>query len=152
MPPDLWSFALDLYARPGVENTCLRLQEQGADVCLLLAAAWLGRRGVRYDPVCAEQLQGIAGPWQRDVVEPLRRLRQAWREAAGTDTGLRELRDGVKRLELDAERRLLARLEEIAAPWPEADGQDWSWLDVLAGTLRDDRDALQSLRAAAIEA
>ncbi|MCU9946448.1 TIGR02444 family protein [Pseudomonas sp. PDM13] len=152
MPPDLWSFALDLYARPGVENTCLRLQEQGADVCLLLAAAWLGRRGVRYDPVCAEQLQGIAGPWQRDVVEPLRRLRQAWREAAGTDTGLRELRDGVKRLELDAERRLLARLEEIAAPWPEADGQDWSWLDVLAGTARDDRDALQSLRAAAIEA
>ncbi len=29
MPPDLWSFALVLYARPGVEDACLRLQEQG---------------------------------------------------------------------------------------------------------------------------
>lgn len=152
MPPDLWSFALDLYARPGVESTCLRLQEQGADVCLLLAAAWLARRGVRHDPARAEQLQRVAAPWQRDVVGPLRKLRQAWREAAGTDAEVRELRERVKTLELDAERRLLARLEEVAAPWLEADAEDWAWLDALAGTARDDRDALQSLRVAALEA
>ena len=27
MPTDLWSFALACYAQPGVEQTCLRLQD-----------------------------------------------------------------------------------------------------------------------------
>ncbi|MCK1787400.1 TIGR02444 family protein, partial [Pseudomonas sp. TNT11] len=40
MCADLWSFALSTYARPGVEAACLRLQEQGADVCLLLCGAF----------------------------------------------------------------------------------------------------------------
>ncbi|WP_284733726.1 TIGR02444 family protein, partial [Pseudomonas aeruginosa] len=46
MTGNVWKFAVDVYARPGVETACLALQEQGADVCLLLVAAWLGRRGV----------------------------------------------------------------------------------------------------------
>ena len=46
MCADLWSFALSTYARPGVEAACLRVQEQGADVCLLLCGAWLEQRGV----------------------------------------------------------------------------------------------------------
>ncbi|GAC1031621.1 TIGR02444 family protein [Pseudomonas sp. No.21] len=153
MPPDLWSFALDLYARPGVEDACLRLQERGADVCLLLAGAWLARRGVRHDDAREEQLRLIAEPWQREVVEPLRALRRGWREAAAMDEELRALREAVKRLELDAERRLLARLEQAAAPWPEAAGHDVDWLEGLAGKAGEsDRDALQSLRVAALEA
>lgn len=48
MHTDLWNFALHLYARPGVEAACLALQDEGADVCLLLCGAWLeaGRAGV----------------------------------------------------------------------------------------------------------
>ncbi|MGV8584562.1 DUF2390 domain-containing protein, partial [Pseudomonas aeruginosa] len=36
-------FAADVNARPGVYTACLALQTQGADVCLLLVAAWLRR-------------------------------------------------------------------------------------------------------------
>ena len=39
MPSDLWSFAIHVYQRDGVEAACLRLQAAGADVCLLLAGA-----------------------------------------------------------------------------------------------------------------
>jgi len=46
MPTDLWRFAETLYQRPGVEAACLQLQAQGADVCVLLCAAWLERRQV----------------------------------------------------------------------------------------------------------
>ena len=49
---DLWNFALELYAREGVEQACLELQETGSDVCLLLTGAWLQRRGVRCLAAC----------------------------------------------------------------------------------------------------
>ena len=69
--PDLWTFALACYARPGVETACLELQNQGADVCLLLCGAWLQARGV----ACSARLQALtalAAPWRGDVIEPLR--------------------------------------------------------------------------------
>ncbi|CDM38827.1 hypothetical protein PPSAL_0210 [Ectopseudomonas oleovorans] len=49
---DLWNFALELYARAGVEQACLELQDTGSDVCLLLTGAWLQRRGVRCLAAC----------------------------------------------------------------------------------------------------
>ena len=72
MPSDLWNFACDRYARPGVESACLQLQAKGADVCLLLTAGWLGRRGVTCTPERAEALQQQARTWQQEVITPLR--------------------------------------------------------------------------------
>ena len=73
MCADLWSFALSTYARTGVEAACLRLQEQGADVCLLLCGAWLERRGVALTLERTQALRQIAEPWQSQVVEPDRK-------------------------------------------------------------------------------
>ena len=76
---DLWNFALELYARPGVEQACLELQDAGCDVCLLLTAAWLQGRGVRCLDERLRALTELAGPWQREVVSPLRQTRRHWR-------------------------------------------------------------------------
>ncbi|KFX71157.1 hypothetical protein TMS3_0104280 [Pseudomonas taeanensis MS-3] len=151
MPSDLWRFAENFYQRPGVENACLHLQAQGADVCLLICAAWLDRRNVAFSRSRAEQLSAAAQPWQREVVGALRQIRQAWRKPALSDPALTTLREQVKRLELDAERVQLERLASLSADWPSEDQQPQScWLDALTlAKTSDDHDALEHMRAAA---
>ena len=151
MCADLWSFALSTYARPGVEAACLRLQEQGADVCLLLCGAWLEQRGVAYKPERVQALQQMAHPWRVQVVEPLRQVRVQWRALAQQDAQLASLREQVKTLELEAERTLLARLEALAQAWSinEVLGQQ-EWLEGLATEAANlDHDALLQLRVMA---
>lgn len=150
MPVDLWNFALGLYQRPGIEQACLRLQAEGADVCLLLCAAWLERRAVACNAERCAQLQSLARPWQETVVTPLRSLRLAWRGTATGDARLGALREQLKKLELEAERELLARLEAACRDWPAAaTGDGNAWLEALAGPASGCRDALEILRAAA---
>lgn len=152
MCADLWSFALSTYARPGCETACLRLQEQGADVCLLLCGAWLERRAVTLTAERIQALKQIATPWQAQVVKPLRQMRMQWRALAQQDEGLAGLRERLKALELDAERTLLARLQALAQAWPtgEAKAQQ-QWLEGLAAedAANLDHDALQQLRVVA---
>ncbi|WP_455823418.1 TIGR02444 family protein [Pseudomonas graminis] len=151
MCTDLWSFALSTYARPGCEAACLRLQEQGADVCLLLCGAWLEQRGVAPTAERMRALKQIAEPWQKQVVGPLRQVRVAWRAMAQQDLPLATLRERVKALELDAERELLARLEAAAQGWQAAEqASRGKWLEGLAaGAANLDHNALQQLRVVA---
>ncbi|KAA0950464.1 MULTISPECIES: TIGR02444 family protein [unclassified Pseudomonas] len=150
MCADLWSFALLTYARPGVEDACLRLQGQGADVCLLLCGLWLDQRGVTFEQRRLQALRQIADPWQAEVVEPLRHVRKQWRAMAQQDAELGVLRERVKALELDAERQLLSRLEALAQIWPLGEATDQgAWLEGLATEAANlDRDALHQLRVA----
>ena len=111
MSSDLWSFSLATYARPGVEDACLQLQTAGVNVCLLLCGLWLGQRGAICDEKRVEQLQALTGPWDIEVVQPLRTLRMQWRARAVDDGVLKGMREQVKALELEAERTLLSRLE-----------------------------------------
>ncbi|AYC34779.1 TIGR02444 family protein [Pseudomonas cavernae] len=150
MPSDLWSFAIHFYARAGVEAACLQLQTAGADVCLLLAGAWLTQRGVACSDERLQHLRSLAEPWQRQVVTPLRQVRQAWRPLAAADAGLHGLREQLKALELAAERQLLLKLESSAQDWPTgADTEASAWLECLAGRAGElHHGALQVLRAA----
>lgn len=153
MSSDLWSFALACYQRPGVEAACLHLQAGGADVCLLLCGLWLEQRGVPCESARVRALRQIAQPWQRDVVQPLRELRQHWREAARHDELLSGWRERIKVLELESERELLRRLEEVTSAWAPSEATSSDWLEALAGTEGETcRDALAELRAAAVEA
>lgn len=152
MPSDLWTFALRLYTEPGVEQACLQLQDQGADVCMLLTACWLGRRGVTFEGARLASLTAICDPWQAQVVEPLRSLRRNWREDARKDPALDGLREQIKALELEAERKLLARLEGATDGWMgnnEEQIEPWL-LGSCQGRGKADRDALDQLRVAAL--
>ena len=150
MQTDLWIYCLNLYARPGMEQACLRLQSQGLDVCLLLCATWLEHRAVAFDEARLEQLKACATPWQQEVVQPLRQLRTQWRELAAHDDALAALREQIKALELEAERTLLRRLESVTQDWSLAQSHGHcDWLQKMANAVADpDCDALQVLRAA----
>jgi uncharacterized protein (TIGR02444 family) len=99
-----WAFSLDLYARPGVADTCIALQdEHGLDVNLLLLCCWLGWSGkgrLGADGLAATEANAAA--WRSAVVDKLRQVRRA----LGTMTapGVAALRTEVQRLELAAER------------------------------------------------
>ncbi|WP_460417523.1 TIGR02444 family protein [Pseudomonas sp. microsymbiont 2] len=149
MHTDLWKHALALYARPGVEAACLTLQALGGDVCLLLCGTWLQARGVAPDAQRVLALQALAGPWQQEVVTPLRMLRRQWREQASTDPRLDALREQVKALELQSERALLERLQHLAEGWPAGENTGADWLARLAPDQAWSHDALQQLRVAA---
>lgn len=148
MHTDLWNFALNLYARPGVEAACLQWQDQGGDVCLLLCAAWLNTRAVVPSEQRVQALRELAEVWQADVIKPLRSLRQQWRNTATQDPQLASLREKVKGLELEAERVLLERLQGICESWTASTEPGGDWLQCLAPRAAGlHHDALHKLRA-----
>lgn len=147
MQQSLWDFAVTCYARPGVAELCLHLQDrQDADVCLLLAALWLESRGTPATPARLEQLQLVAQPWRQTVIVPLRQLRRDWKEAAAGDAELAELRQALAALELKAERRLLERLQQLADTWPTPAGGATveRWLEPLAAARADAAPAISA--------
>lgn len=150
MSSDLWSFALNVYARAGVEDACLQLQTAGANVCLLLCGLWLEQRAVVCDEQRVSLLRTLTGPWDAEVVQPLRTLRLQWKTRAVDDAVLKGMREQIKSLELEAERVLLSRLEGVAQAWPRNAAGSTTWLEELTGAAASpNRDALHVLRVAA---
>jgi uncharacterized protein (TIGR02444 family) len=106
----LWRFSLAFYARPGVAEALIALQDRaGCDVNLILFALWRGvahRHRLDSDELMAAE--AAVAPLRRAVVEPLRRLRRALK--ADSDPDIQALRRRVGVLELAAERRAQSRL------------------------------------------
>jgi uncharacterized protein (TIGR02444 family) len=151
MPSALWTFTLDFYARPGVEQACLTLQSRGANVCALLCGVWLAQRGVECSRQRVQEIGQLATPWHADVVTPLRVLRTRWKKQSAGDEQWEGLREQLKGLELEAEHELLRRLETLTQDWPAQHAQGAkAWLTGLAGNAACDHpDAQQALRVLA---
>lgn len=126
-----WDHSLALYARPEVEAACLELQHRhGLDVNLVLLCCWLGARGVTLDRAALERLQALSRGWQRDVVRPLRTIRQGLKVALarGEPADIcgrlpdlaTALRARVLEVELDGEHIEQLALEGAVADLPAA--------------------------------
>ena len=113
----LWPQALELYGRPGAEALLLTLQDaHGQCVPFLLWAVWLAGSGRRVDAATLARGADLARAWQATAIGPLRDLRRDLKGPGGTGpAAARErLRQGVKALELEAERMLLQMLDELS--------------------------------------
>lgn len=122
----LWTFSLSVYSKPEVQRACLALQhDDGLDVNLVLACAWLGHRGV--DPeTSAEAIadaRGTTHALHHDVIVSLRQARTALKPMLGelpeqVRGRASTLREGIKRLEVSLERveqdLLFAVLQKLA--------------------------------------
>jgi uncharacterized protein (TIGR02444 family) len=111
----LWRFSLALYARPGVAEALIALQDRaGCDVNLVLFAFWLGAaRGHRVAPAEVAAAETAAAPIGHDIVGPVRQLRGRLKTAPAAD--LQDLRRRLLALELAAERHVQYRLADAAA-------------------------------------
>lgn len=113
----LWTFAVSRYARPGVKDACLALQEAGLDVPLALWLVWAVREG--RDPYKKlDEAMAITAQWNGAIVHPLRGARNALKSPPGfTDAQLAHtLRQHILDAELDAEAMLLGALEALDLP------------------------------------
>jgi uncharacterized protein (TIGR02444 family) len=112
----LWRFSLAFYARPGVSEALIALQDRArGDVNLMLFALWLGVSG--RSRLTKEELaiaDRIARPIGTDIVEPLRALRR--KLSSAPDRDVQRLREGIKALELAAEKVIQDRLGCAARP------------------------------------
>jgi uncharacterized protein (TIGR02444 family) len=113
---DLWQFSLALYALPGVAPTLIALQDKdGRDVNLMLFALWLGISGRgRLDGAGLAAAERAVREIRTEIVEPLRALRRRLRPDSNKD--MQHLREGVKALELAAEKLAQRRLARLAGP------------------------------------
>ena len=116
----LWDWAVAAYARGGVEEACLDLQD-GYDqsVPYLLWAAWAAASGRALDAETLEFGGETARVWDNTAIEPLRVIRRRLKKPIPDmgDDARESLRAQVKAAELSAERLLLEDLETLA---PEA--------------------------------
>ena len=114
-----WRFSLALYARPGVAEALIGLQDRaGREVNLVLFALWLAARGHRLDHVELAAAETAIAPIARDTIGPLRQLRRGLRSAPDND--LQDLRRRVLGLELAAERHGQHRLAATISALPSS--------------------------------
>jgi uncharacterized protein (TIGR02444 family) len=102
-----WQFSLAFYARPGVADACLALQdEKGADVNVMFYMLFLATLSRQIGRADAARIDALIKTWRDAAVVPLRTLRR--RLKTGIEpvpaTATEALRSAVKRIELEAER------------------------------------------------
>jgi uncharacterized protein (TIGR02444 family) len=110
--PDLeadgWAFAVEIYARPGVADACLTLQnEAGVDVMMLLAITFAAvRHRILLTAAEIGELDEACRPWREKIVWPLRAVRSCLKTgpAPAPNGETEEFRSRIKSAELAAER------------------------------------------------
>jgi uncharacterized protein (TIGR02444 family) len=108
----LWDWTLEAYARAGVPEACLSLQDQyGQNTSLLLWAVW-AEAG---DSALLARAADLARRWEALALSPLREVRRALKPSfeGVADAGRTALREDVKAVELRAERVLMETLEAM---------------------------------------
>ena len=109
----LWDWVVRAYARPGVPEACLELQDRfGQNTCFLLWAFQTGE----VEPARLAGAAAAARAWDATALSPLRAVRRALKPALPpVDDAAREgLREAVKAAELRAERVLVETLERMS--------------------------------------
>jgi len=102
-----WNYSLVTYARPGVTDACILLQDEfGLNVNLLLFCLWSGAEGPgRLESERIRECINRTRDWQERVVKPLRAARRYCKnEPTVIPDALRKIfRPGLLAVELDAE-------------------------------------------------
>src|SRR5580692_6487910 len=105
---ECWAFALATYARPGVAEACLTLQnEAGVDVMLLLTTTFAAiKHRLLLAPDEIGALNEACRLWREQIVWPLRAIRSGLKTGPqpAPSEATEQFRSQVKALELAAEK------------------------------------------------
>ncbi|MCD8522266.1 MAG: TIGR02444 family protein [Saccharospirillaceae bacterium] len=104
----LWEFALTFYARPGVQQTLLSLQNDAdMDVLLLLTALWLGKQQCLLPDSLADAVDYFH--WREQMILPIRHARSRL-NAEPLRSQQAALRKSLLQAELQAEQEGIVRI------------------------------------------
>jgi uncharacterized protein (TIGR02444 family) len=114
-PGSLIEYALAFYAGENVAETLVSLQDRfGADVNIMLYAAWLGK--AKTAPASERTIRtadATVAEWRQSVIVPLRNVRRALKAIRrGSWEPDEAIRESVKQIEIKAE---LAELSKLAS-------------------------------------
>ena len=118
----LWDFAVDFYQHAPIKTACLTLQDEAAaDVCVLLAVVWLGKKGKQLTGAETALLISTVEVWQQQMTLPLRQLRKQIKSFIEGNYSLdaEPIYQQIKAAELQAERATLQQLQALI------DAQRW---------------------------
>jgi uncharacterized protein (TIGR02444 family) len=111
-----WSYALRLYARPGVSKACVLLQDRlGVDVCVLLFQLFLAQEHrIALEHADLEMLDGAIAGWRGEVIVPLRALRRRLKSGPhpAPEPATDALLEQIKSAEISAEQIGLSTLAQ----------------------------------------
>ncbi len=111
-----WNYSLDLYARQGVAEACLELQDAyRLDVNLLLFCFWHSEAYGEIDQELMAAVVKLSQLWRAQVVEPLRNTRSWMKLHANPDERFNSLRERIKEDELLAEKYQQEQIETLAS-------------------------------------
>ncbi len=116
-PHPFWDQSLRFYTDPETQAACLDLQNRlGGDVNIVLYALYRASKGDQLDFGGLRVADQAVASWRTEVVRPLRQLRRALKSnphpLSAADQS--RLRDGIKKLELEAEQVQQHYLEGLA--------------------------------------
>jgi uncharacterized protein (TIGR02444 family) len=114
-----WEFSLQLYARHGVAEASLALQDRfDADVNMLFFVLWAAESRRILNGADISELIALVQPWRDEVVRPLRVARRFLKTTTWKTSETDSLRKRIQEQELDAERLqqlvLETRLDQFA--------------------------------------
>ncbi len=131
-----WTWSLEVYARPGVEQILLDLQDRlGLDVNMVLFACWSGVE--RFGPLSDSEWEAlIAGTteWRGKVVAPLRGIRRFLKRDEEQDD-VDSLRGKIKQLELEAERVMQQKIVRMTEHLREGRGRSGDPVEMTLASL-----------------
>ena len=112
---------MELYARKGVAEACLELQNSyGLDINLVLFCFWSGNQHGELDEATLSKAISFSATWRTEVVQPLRNVRRWMKDTGAIFAGDRQshydaLRERIKLDELAAEKYQQGVLEGLTA-------------------------------------
>jgi uncharacterized protein (TIGR02444 family) len=108
-----WDFVVELYAKPGVSQACLELQDRlGVDVSFLLTVLFYARhRSINLSMEEIASLDRSISAWRDQVLIPLRRLRRSVKASDLLNSSTEEFYRRIKADELLAEQLVISALE-----------------------------------------
>jgi uncharacterized protein (TIGR02444 family) len=144
-----WNYSLGVYAKSGVADACIELQDEfGLDVNILLACLWFSATGSgRLESDLIRECLVQSRDWQDNVVKSLRTVRRySKREPTELSDDLRAtFRPRLQAVELDAEHVEQLQISAVLQPYIDKRGE------LSGASSRDDEragaDAMQSLLA-----
>jgi uncharacterized protein (TIGR02444 family) len=109
-----WDFVVELYAKPGVSQACLELQDRlGVDVSFLLTVLFYARRrSIDFSMEEIASLDRAISAWRNQVLIPLRQLRRSVKASDLLNSPTEEFYRRIKADELLAEQLEVSALEQ----------------------------------------
>lgn len=110
MKNSLWDYSLSHYHKPGVEKACLQLQDDfSLDVNIVFLCCFYAQHYGALSTQQINKLKELSYQWQNNLIKNLRQSRR-WLKKKDAEL----LRQGIKELELNAEKHYMQLLQETS--------------------------------------